>query len=227
MNERTAIILNTIIKEYVKSGQPVGSSVLVNKYKLDVSPATVRNEMAELEESGYILQPHTSAGRVPTEKAYLLYLKNLKEKKISETESKALHEALGQKDEMALKQVAKSLAQFSNQAVFWAFHRHNLYYTGVANLLSQPEFSQPEIIYDISAVIDRLDDVIDSIFDDIAFEPQVFVGSENPFGSMCSTILVKYKADGNIGLFGILGPMRMNYEKNISLINHIKNILNK
>ena len=66
MDARKTLILNTIIKEHIKTGAPVGSEVLVGKYKLDISSATVRNEMAELEQAGYIAQPHTSAGRIPT-----------------------------------------------------------------------------------------------------------------------------------------------------------------
>jgi len=87
MNGRKLIILNTIIKEHIKTGAPVGSGVLVDKYRLDISPATVRNEMAELEEEDFIIQPHTSAGRVPTEKAYNLYLSSLKEKQLAEKEA--------------------------------------------------------------------------------------------------------------------------------------------
>ncbi|MBU4256930.1 DeoR family transcriptional regulator [Patescibacteria group bacterium] len=74
MEKRKQLILYTIIKEHIKTGAPVGSGVLVDKYKLDISPATVRNEMAELENEGLITQPHTSAGRVPTEKAYSLFI---------------------------------------------------------------------------------------------------------------------------------------------------------
>ena len=227
MEKRTELILYTIIKEHIKTALPVGSNVLVDKYKLDISPATVRSEMANLEEAGFIIQPYTSAGRVPTEKAYEYYLKGLKEKKISDVEAKAIEDILKDIDEISLKQMAKNLSQFSNQAVFWAFHRNNLYYTGVANLLSQPEFNQPEVIYDISAIIDRVDEIIDLIFDQVGFEPQVMIGSKNPFGSICSTILVKYKAKDTTGLFGILGPMRMNYEKNLNLIRFINNKLSK
>src|SRR6056297_2281136 len=78
MRERKKFILFTIIKEHIESKIPVGSSILVKKYKLDISPATVRNIMVELEEEGYIWQPYTSAGRVPTEKAYQLYVDSLK-----------------------------------------------------------------------------------------------------------------------------------------------------
>ncbi len=82
MDERKKKILNNLVSEYIKTGKPVGSSNIVKKYGLGVSPATVRNEMSELEKLGYIFQPHTSAGRIPTSKGYRLYVENaLKNKK--------------------------------------------------------------------------------------------------------------------------------------------------
>ncbi len=76
MDERKKKILDNLVSEYIKTGKPVGSSSIVKKYGLGVSPATVRNEMAELEKLGYIFQPHTSAGRVPTSKGYRFYIEN-------------------------------------------------------------------------------------------------------------------------------------------------------
>ncbi len=82
IDERKRKILNNLISEYIKTGKPVGSSNIVRKYGLGVSSATVRNEMSELEKLGYISQPHTSAGRVPTSKGYRFFVENvLKNKK--------------------------------------------------------------------------------------------------------------------------------------------------
>lgn len=225
INDRKRIILNTIIKEHIKTGAPVGSEVLVDKYKLDISPATARNEMAALEDEGYIIQPHTSAGRIPTEAAYNLYVENLSEKKLTGNEAIIFEKILKNKNEFSFKQAAKELAKISNNTVFWAFHRHNLYYTGISNLFSQPEFAQQNLIYDISAIIDRLDEIIDDIFDGIEYNAQILIGSENHFGNFCSTILVKYKYKDNVGVFGILGPMRMDYEKNLALVKFVCEVI--
>ncbi|MFA6306326.1 MAG: hypothetical protein WCV70_00715 [Patescibacteria group bacterium] len=225
MDERKALILKTIVIEHIKTGAPVGSEVLVDKYKLDISSATVRNEMAELEQSGFIAQPHTSAGRIPTEKAYNLYIENLAEKKLGAAEIKSFSRLLKDKDEISFKQAAKELAKVSGNAVFWAFHRNNLYYTGISNLLSQPEFNETKLIYDISQIIDRVDEIIDNIYNKLEAGPQIFLGADNPFGDFCGTILSKYKFKDDIGLFGILGPMRMDYEKNLALIKFLNNIL--
>ncbi len=225
MDKRKELILKTIIKEHIKTALPVGSEGLVDKYNLNISSATVRNEMAELEAEGYIAQPHTSAGRVPTEKAYEFYLENLSEKKLSEVEAKIFEKLLAKKDEFNFKQAAKALAKISNNAVFWAFHRHNLYYTGISNLLHQPEFSESGMVYDISEVIDRLDEVIVRVFNDLKFGEQIMLGSKNPFSPYCGAVMSKYRLGDNIGLVGVLGPIRMNYEKNLALVKLVNNIL--
>ncbi len=227
MDKRKELILYTIINEHVNTGVPVGSNVLVEKYKLNISPATVRNEMATLEEEDYIAQPHTSAGRVPTEKAYKLYNKNLKKKKLGKSEETSLSDSLKKKDEGSFKEAAKVISQLSGNAVFWAFHRNNLYYTGISNLFQQPEFSQIELVYDISQVIDRMDEIIDAVFDKIENEPCVWIGTENPFGDFCGSIIAKYNYEDKEGLLGILGPMRMNYEKNSAIIEYILKEINK
>lgn len=225
MDKRKELILKTIIKEHIKTALPIGSEGLVDKYNLDISSATVRNEMAELEQLGFIAQPHTSAGRIPTEKAYNFYLENLSERKLNDTDSKMFEKLLSKKDEINFKLAAKAMAKISNNAVFWAFHKHNLYYTGISNLLHQPEFIDTGLIYDISEVIDRVDEIIGQIFNDLKFGPQIMLGSKNPFSEHCSAIITKYRLGDNIGLVGILGPTRMNYEKNLALIKFFNNIL--
>ncbi len=227
MDKRQELILETIIEEHVNMGTPVGSSILVEKYKLDISPATVRNEMAALERDGYIAQPHTSAGRIPTEEAYLFHIDKLKSKKISDSDAKSLDDILKQKGERAFRETAKQISQLSGNAVFWAFHKHNLYYTGISNLFGQPEFSRINIIHDISEVIDRLDEIINVIIEDTDFGLHTLLGSNNPFGSIFGSTFVKYKLSGKTGMFGVLGPMRMDYGKTISLVDYVNKKINK
>jgi heat-inducible transcriptional repressor len=230
MRERDRNILKAIIREHIATGAPVGSSHLVEKYKLDVSSATVRNVMAELEEEGYICQPHTSAGRVPTEKAYLMVVDELKDKKsikkMRESEVKTIEEVFNIDGELRFKEMAKTLARITDSAVFWAFHKHNLYYTGLSNLFRQPEFANSSLVYDFSEVVDRMDEIINDIYDNVGFEPEVLLGTDNPFGNFCSTILVKYREGENTGLFGILSPMRTDYEGNMGIIKYIIKMLN-
>jgi heat-inducible transcriptional repressor len=228
--DRKKQILEAIIKEHISTGAPVGSSNLVEKYKLDCSSATVRNIMAELEEEGFIRQPHTSAGRVPTEAAYKSYLADvIGKKKVKKIKDKDLHEidlALGDSDETAMRDTAKTLAALTDSAVFWAFHKNNLYYTGLSNLFQQPEFVNSGLVYNVSSIIDRMDEIIDGIFEKTSEKAEIFIGEANPFGNFCGAILAKYKRGNQSGLFGILGPMRMDYERNLSLVEYILKRLN-
>src|SRR5919106_6761983 len=76
LDRRKGSILRAIVREYVKTGQPVASKTLVERYRLQVSAATIRNDMGVLEEIGYIVQPHTSAGRIPTDRGYRWFVDN-------------------------------------------------------------------------------------------------------------------------------------------------------
>jgi len=223
ISDRKKVILRTIIKEYIKNAQPVSSGMLMEKCKLGVSPATIRNDMVELEEEGYIIQPHTSAGRVPSELAYELELLEIsKDKKSLRDNEIILLDNLFSHEEAGAKQTAKAIAELSNGAVFWAFHKNDLYYTGLSNLFAQPEFKQSDIAYDVSVIIDRMEEIIDDLFEKIDDGEQVMIGSKNPFGAFLSTVLVKYKKDNQSGIFGLMGPTRMDYAHNLALINYIK-----
>lgn len=225
MNDRRELILNTIIKEHIKTGAPVGSGILVKKYNINVSPATVRNEMSALEEEGYIMQPHTSAGRIPTEEAYRYYLQNSNGKRLNSKDKEALESIFIDSERQNLKNVAKEIARISNLGVFWAFHKNDLYYTGISNLFVQPEFRELNVVYDISSIIDRLDEIISEEFDNINEGIDFMIGAENPFGSFLSTVYAKYKHTEGIGLFGIIGPVRMDYEYNLAIADFINSKL--
>jgi heat-inducible transcriptional repressor len=223
LSDRQKLILHTLIKEYIKSAQPVASGILVEKYRLDISPATVRNELMFLEESGYIYQPHTSAGRVPTESAYILEIEALsgKKKELKGSDKEVIDRALDKSAE-SLKPVARALAELSGNAVFWAFHKNDLYHTGLSNLFAQPEFRQAETVCDVSLVIDRMEEIIDDLFNDLPEGSRIFLGGANPFGAFLGTSLLKYRYQGVSGLCGILGPLRMDYSRNLALLHYLQ-----
>lgn len=110
-------ILQTVIRTYLETGEPVGSRTISKDAGLNLSSATIRNEMSDLEEMGYIIQPHTSAGRIPTDKAYRLYVDTMLDDKTNEVQSlkEQLEEKAGKID-VLLKQVAKYLASNTNYA---------------------------------------------------------------------------------------------------------------
>ena len=132
-------LFRNIVEEYIKTAQPVGSKSLVEKFHLDISSATVRNDMAELEDLGLIRQPHTSAGRVPTEDGYKYYVKNFVqlEKELDKKEREEMKKLRNEEikgTENNIKKLAKVISQESGLGVFVGFNQNDVFYTGLSNL---------------------------------------------------------------------------------------------
>jgi heat-inducible transcriptional repressor len=118
LDERKLAVLRAIITDYVENSEPVGSKALVERYRLDVSPATIRNDMATLEEEGYLTQPHTSAGRIPTDKGYRLFVDRLTSvKPLSPAERRAISTFLGGAADLddVVSRTVRLLAQITSQ----------------------------------------------------------------------------------------------------------------
>mgnify|MGYP000970683890 FL=1 len=117
LDDRKVSILKAIIQNYMETGEPVGSRTISKLPDLKISSATIRNEMSDLEDMGYIVQPHTSAGRIPSDKGYRFYVDNiLKEKQLELDEFKDLMLQKVDRLELVLKQMAKLIATNTNYA---------------------------------------------------------------------------------------------------------------
>ena len=117
LDERKRKILKAIIQTYLETGEPVGSRTISKYTDLNLSSATIRNEMSDLEEMGYILQPHTSAGRIPSDKGYRLYVDELmreKEQEVADIKNMVIEKT--DRMEKVLQQVVKVLASSTNYA---------------------------------------------------------------------------------------------------------------
>jgi len=232
MKTRQKEILTSLIEEYIKKASPIGSEFLVKKYKLEFSSATVRNEMMDLEEKGFIFQPHTSAGRVPTEKGYKFYLREILTLQtlkdfLKEDEKillkRLLKKKIGEKE--ILKKMAKIISEFSSSLIYVGFNKSEFFYTGFLKLFLQPEFRDREFLYNISQIIDSFDEIIKDIFDKIEEEIEILIGRENPFSEECATIISTFFLRNQKIILGLLAPMRMNYKKNLSIFSYSLNLL--
>ncbi len=227
-NDRKIALFSAIINEHIRNCGAVGSKLLVDKYQLGVSPATVRNDMMELEKEGYLTHQYTSAGRIPTEKGWKYYLDNLvHEKELATKEKGALTDAVADAPdyEAKTKRLAKALAELSQEAVVVAFSPDDIYYTGISCLFSQPEFRDFNIISHITEVIDHLDDIVHDIFPNVKREIETLIGSENPFGKECGTMMMQYTHDGKNSVMAIVGPMRMDYAANSCRLRFAQELL--
>lgn len=221
LDPRKETLLKLTVRRYVKSAEPVGSAWLAEESGLDVSSATIRNELAVLEELGYLLQPHTSAGRAPSEKGYRYYVANFLEKKppsgeVAEAIADAVHESF--EDAERLRRAAKALADLAQESALVAFAPRNVYYTGLSNLFGKPEFRQFAQVAVMSKVLDHLDETMEKMFPEVPPSVSVLIGSQNPFGPECGLIVARAPMEGGYGVLGILGPMRMDYDAHVGLL---------
>jgi len=230
MDPRKEIILKLIVDEYIRTAEPVGSKLLVQKYGLGVSPATIRNDMAVLEAEGFIKQPHTSAGRIPTEQAYVFYLQHFVEAGRNRLRGAPIRKSFpfSQDREEVVKFMARRLVELSGETAIVAMGPKWSYYTGVSNLFMKPDFHDLALMQSISELVDQFDSVMANMFGRVSDDTVVMLGSQNPFGEQMSTIMVKYALPGSgEGLIGLIGPMRMNYARNMDLLERAKHILDE
>lgn len=236
LTSRQRHILSAIIKEYIDTANPVGSEELVEKYHFKLSPATIRNEMAGLEKKGYIHQPHTSAGRVPTDLGYRYFIDTLmKKRKMTEHEQKELQvEFL--KAKTKYKQLARATSQFLSQmtnslALSGFFDSEELWDWGMPKLLSQPEFSDRAQIQKLSIYLEKLEENYKKIFKKIKNKKiDIYIGKKNPLVPLenCAMVVSGFcTRDNKKGFIILIGPKRMKYAKNISLVDYITKLLSR
>lgn len=231
INERQEHILRSVVDEYVRSGEPVASKVIVDRYMTQVSPATVRNDMAALEELGYVYQPHTSAGRVPTELGYKYYIDHFirveRADKIAEELRNAVNSA--ESPGAMLRAAAKALSSMSGHAAIVAGEDSGPQVSGLANLMQEPEFDDMQRRTDVATALDRAETAIAELLQLMRQdEVTVWIGRENPLGAELASVVIRVRLpNGEIGMLGLMGPLRMRYGRNIGLLQEVKKLLDR
>lgn len=234
MNSRQKQVLSAIVELYTKTALPVGSQALLEHFEFPVSSATLRNDMALLEEEGYLYQPHTSAGRIPTDQGYRLYVEEMMgDEDLSREDQRKLQKELlmmKAKQTRMGRSTAKLLSALSgNLAVSGIIGRDELYDFGMKELIEKPEFQEIDELCRLVETLDSLDEKLDDVMVKMkSGETRIFIGDENPISgiSNCSMIVAPYEnKEGERGMLAIIGPKRMEYAKNKSLIEYMKKML--
>lgn len=223
MTERQEKILLAVIEQYAEVASPVGSSLLAKVF--DVSSATVRAEMAELERMGYIMQPHTSAGRVPSDKGYRYYVNHLAESQDAALEgraSKALtaRVAGGGLPERTIRNAVDTLVELTHN-LGMATIGDQLYMSGLSNLFGQPEFMQAGQVQEVARLLDNLEPWLREAAPNDPLS--VYIGRENPIGRSagCTLIISKFRSPySDRSYIGVLGPTRQSYRDVTALVAH-------
>lgn len=233
MTERQKQILYAIIEEYAELATPVGSVTLAKLF--DCSSATIRAEMVKLEQMGYIMQPHTSAGRIPTDAGYRLYVNSLQEnldRAEHETEesepvssdrtTKALATRIQAQTraDYAIRTAVDSLVELTGNLGL-ATIGDQLYISGFGGLFAQPEFIQNAQVQAVGQLLDNIKPWLQEVQPNEAIN--VYIGSENPVGkaSNVSLIVSRFRSPySDRSYIGVLGPTRQSYKRVMSLVRH-------
>lgn len=230
--DRKYKILKAIIESFIISAEPVGSQYLLEKYDFEVSPATVRNDMASLEKQGFIFQPYTSAGRVPTTQGFRTYVDDLMSMEdlypqITEHRLQGISEVRKAIAEEKIYRAVSLLARVSDNVSFATIpSNRKTYFLRLSNILRSPEFQKPLEASTVVKVLEDADRFLDLLQQlPLSQQMRVFIGEENviPEIQSCSIIASEFHLDGvGTGIIGILGPVRMNYPYNMGALEEVK-----
>lgn len=224
MTDRQARILATIIEQYAEVAAPVGSVLLAKLF--DVSSATIRAEMSKLEELGYISQPHTSAGRIPTDKGYRFYVNQISgaaDQPVLDRSTRAIEARVSGNAthaDRAIRTAVDSLVELTHNLGL-ATIGDQLYLSGMSNLFSQPEFARGEHVQSVARLLDNLEPWLREAAPNKPLN--VFIGQENPVGktSGCSLIISRFRSPySESSYIGVLGPTRQSYGRVMQLVRH-------
>lgn len=228
LTQRQVTLLRIIVEEYIETAQPVGSEMLDRKYNLGVSPATIRNEMVQLVQMGYLQQPHVSAGRVPTPKAMKLYINQLMdEERLSVTEEVSVKQRMwdvrDQLDDL-LREATRALADKTRCVGVAITTQRKSYHAGYLHLLDEPEFYDIDVTKKVFSLLDQSDELL-LLLDQAVDEDPVHVLLGDDFGHQhlqpVGIVFSDFTLGDTQGSIGVIGPSRLNYSYIIPLLRHM------
>jgi transcriptional regulator of heat shock response len=234
-DERKNQILSAIIQHFIQTAQPVGSKTIILSYNFNVSPATVRNDMKRLESEGLITHPHTSAGRIPTDKGYRVYVDELADYDVARAMARETLDSIRQDRAAAdakrhVHDAVRLLSQATPNVAFATIPENDrTFFMGFSKMLLQPEFvDAPMQASQVMEVIENEQHFLRGLAQlELKQEAQILIGEDNILSGIdsCSLIVTEYNVDGFQGAMGVLGPKRMPYAFNSALLTEVRDLL--
>lgn len=234
LTDRQKNLLRAIIEKYIETAEPIGSETIEKEASLGVSPATIRNEMVRLTSLGYLRQPHTSAGRIPTSMGMKFYVDQLMEEKaLSLKDEVAIKEELrdkGDRFDKLLKHTALALADQTRSLAIATDEEGDIYSAGMANILDMPEFYDIDITKAVLSMLDRAE-ILAQITGSFLPEDQIKIlfGEELsvPYLEPCGFVMIRYAMPNHSGILGIIGSSRLNFPVVIPTMKYFAQLLSE
>lgn len=231
LSQRQAKILAGIVKLNCETGQPVASRDLVERYEFGLSSATIRSEMSALEKMGYIHQPHTSAGRVPTDGGFRYFVNQLMDRvKLTMREQETLKREIIKLQAVnaeVSRRLAKMLASHTAQASF-AILPEEVSAVGLSNLMDNNNLPKEDAM-EIAEFFDHLDEYADQMISEYGDQgAKAYIGKELALSKHSDYSMIVsglQLPDGKRGVIGLIGPKSMQYPKNLSFMEYITKII--
>lgn len=228
LTERQSVILECAVLEHIRTAEPVSSQLLEERYRFDISPATLRNEMKTLSDEGFLYQPHISAGRVPTERGYRFFVDALYAR-MKRPVQKSPEVRLFSKDRQESHEIqsawrlVKELAELSSNLVIASLPSSRISIKeGWREVVREPEFEDQEYLIDFINFLEGVERGLETARP--ARTITVYIGKENPWASSRSFSMVVAPCallEEGGGSIAMIGPMRMKYQKNIELLQEL------
>ncbi len=234
LSDRQSQILKAIIDEFTATAEPVGSITLEKKYNLGISPATIRNEMMALTKSGFLKQPHTSAGRTPSPIALKYYVRELiKEEELSVAEEVAVKEKVWDQRFQAdkfLNSLTKALADKTKTLAVACTSSGDLFHAGESHILDNPEFYDIDVARAVLSLIDEFSR-INSIFTKASGEEAIHILVGDDFDSdlfdALGMVFVDFTSPNLSGSLGVIGPSRLSYQSIVPTVRYFGSLINQ
>lgn len=234
--ERRDRVLGIVVDQYVKTITPVSSAYIAQEFHLDLSPATIRNILAELEDDGLLTHPHTSAGRLPTEEGYRYFVDNLMDEiQLLEAEKKRIKSEY-QKNISELEVILEKTSEVISEVTHYTSiisvdgWQGKLICRGTSFVAGYPEFHDFKKIREILFMLEEKERILEVINRNLETKIKIYIGHEAALSNIedCSLAVSSFKkANGPSGRIAVLGPTRMDYERVVSTLGYISGLMNE
>lgn len=232
LTDRQVQILRAIVEEYTQTAEPVGSETLDKKYNLGVSPATIRNEMSYLVDLGYLKQPHTSAGRIPSPTAIKLYIKEMmKERSLTVAEEVSAKEKVWEKRHElgeALRATTHELARRTGSIGIAITDDMRVYSAGYAHILDLPEFFDIDVTRTVLSMLDEVNQLLD-VLRKAQSDTEIHILLGDDFGNHLlepvGMVYTDFHTPYHKGSLGVIGSSRLDYSYVVPLVRHFGQLI--